>query len=470
MTARPPTSGLTATHGTRRRDERRADLLDREDRPDAHVRVGGRDHDRVGGGQGLEHAGRGLRIAHEANAVDLVAVAAGDEPLLERKAAGRRVDPGAQPVVRRRQDRGLDPEGLCESRRDRRERLSRTQSLAAHEVEPEIAVAEPEPVLPAERGDGAERFPRLARPAPAAFLVVQPGERVEDAVEVGRDGETEDVQVVADVADHGHVARIDRADEAAREARPADAAGEERDLHRGQPAECRLRARPRAKADPLQVVHRVHVVAEIRDHGRDGHHALGVEVLAKAVGAALAVQRGEEGGAGKHERVRRPVLRLYEPDRIQLGRAGQRAKVVRHDTRNIRVDDDHRPVGCSLEPGGDRRALTASRIVDRLGAELLRQRAGRRIVGDDEGPPGRDARGENVAQHRQRELRPHRLRRIEALLAGRAAEGDDDLRHGKDSRRGERRHSPSDWKPSRRCSTSPGRATTPCAPTAGRPS
>ena len=69
-----------------------------------------------------------------------------------------------------------------------------------------------------------------ARPQPRSSSC-RPGKRVEDAVEVGRDGETEDVQVVADVADHGHVARIDRADEAAREARPADAAGEERDLH-----------------------------------------------------------------------------------------------------------------------------------------------------------------------------------------------------------------------------------------------
>ena len=131
--------------------------------------------------------GAGARVALEANAVDLVAVAAGDEPLLERKAAGRRVDPGAQPIVRRREDRRLDAESPREARRHRRERLSGAQSLRAHEVEPEIAVAEPEPVLAAERGDRPERLPRLACAAPAALLVVQPGERVEDAVEVGRD-------------------------------------------------------------------------------------------------------------------------------------------------------------------------------------------------------------------------------------------------------------------------------------------
>ena len=98
-------------------------------------------------------------------------------------------------------------------------------------MEPEVAVAEPEPVLAAERGDCAERLPRLSGAAPAALLVVQAGEGVEDAVEVGRDGESEHVEVVADVPDHGHAGRIDGADEPAREAGAADAAGEERHLH-----------------------------------------------------------------------------------------------------------------------------------------------------------------------------------------------------------------------------------------------
>ena len=111
------------------------------------------------------------------------------------------------------------------------ERLAGAQRLRPHEVEPEIAVAEPEPVLAAERGDGGERLPGLSGAAPASLLVVQAGERVEDAVEVGRDREAEHVEVVADVPDHRHAGRIDGADEPAREAGAADAAGEERDLH-----------------------------------------------------------------------------------------------------------------------------------------------------------------------------------------------------------------------------------------------
>ena len=76
-----------------------------------------------------------------------------------------------------------------------------------------------------------ERLPGLARAAPASLLVVQAGERVEDAVEVGRDREAEHVEVVADVPDHRHAGRIDGADEPAREPGAADSAGEERHLH-----------------------------------------------------------------------------------------------------------------------------------------------------------------------------------------------------------------------------------------------
>ena len=49
----------------------------------------------------VEDSGRGRGFAFEADGVDLVAVTARDEPLLERKLANRCLDPGAQPVVGR---------------------------------------------------------------------------------------------------------------------------------------------------------------------------------------------------------------------------------------------------------------------------------------------------------------------------------------------------------------------------------
>ena len=85
LTARPPISGLTATHGHAARRERLADRSHGEDRADRDVGVARREEDQVGVGDRLEDAGRsgGALLAFEADGVDLVAVAARDEPLLE---------------------------------------------------------------------------------------------------------------------------------------------------------------------------------------------------------------------------------------------------------------------------------------------------------------------------------------------------------------------------------------------------
>ena len=74
--------------------ERRADLVDREDRADRDVRVARRDQDQVGACERLEHARRRPRLgrAGVVDGVDLVAVAARDEPGLERERPGGRLD------------------------------------------------------------------------------------------------------------------------------------------------------------------------------------------------------------------------------------------------------------------------------------------------------------------------------------------------------------------------------------------
>ena len=61
--------------------------------------------------------------------------------------------------------------------------------------------------------------------APATVLVVQVGERVEQAVEIRRDVQSEHLGVVADVADHRHFLGADQVGEAAHEARAADTTG-----------------------------------------------------------------------------------------------------------------------------------------------------------------------------------------------------------------------------------------------------
>src|SRR5207245_4075672 len=60
--------------------------------------------DQVGAAQSFEHTRGGTRRDRtlEAHPVDLVAMSARDEPFLERKAAGRRVEPRAQRSEERR--------------------------------------------------------------------------------------------------------------------------------------------------------------------------------------------------------------------------------------------------------------------------------------------------------------------------------------------------------------------------------
>ena len=179
----------------------------------------------------LEHSRRRLGFALETNGVDLVPVPPGDEPLLERELTGRSREPGAEAVVRRGQQARLDPERLGEPQRDRRERLAASQRLGAHEVQAEVEVPEPEPVFASEGAHGLQRAPGLVRASPAAQLVVQPCERVQDRVQVRRDVQPEHFDVVTDVADHGDLTRLDDIDQSLDEPRAAHTAGEDDDPH-----------------------------------------------------------------------------------------------------------------------------------------------------------------------------------------------------------------------------------------------
>src|SRR5205814_10732453 len=96
--------------------------------------------------------------------------------------------------------------------------------------EAEIAVAEREPVLAAECAHGLECLPGLAASSPAALLVGEAGECVEDRVEIRRDVEAEHLDVVADVADHARNSRTCDVDDAADEARTAHASRQDSDV------------------------------------------------------------------------------------------------------------------------------------------------------------------------------------------------------------------------------------------------
>ena len=146
FTARPPMSGLTATQGHVPPRERVANLAHREDRGERDVRVARREQDQIRARDRVEHARRRPRrlFPLEAEGIDLVAVAAGDEPFLERERPGRRLEPRPEPVVGRRQqpcgDTELPP------------RAARSRPRAARP-----------PATPASARDGARGRDRRAR-------------------------------------------------------------------------------------------------------------------------------------------------------------------------------------------------------------------------------------------------------------------------------------------------------------------
>ena len=359
--------------------------------------------------------GAGARVALEADAVDLVAVAARDEPLLEREAArrasrsrcgaGRPSPAGSSASI---------PSARASLRGDGRERLACPQRLCPHEVEAEVAVAEPEPVLAAERGDGRERLPGLACPAPAPLLVVQAGERVEDAVEVGRDGEPEHLEVVADVADHGHVVRGSTASTSPR-AKRAPPTPPERSATftawRQARRERRLRPRPRTQADPLAG----------RRACRRRRRGSGSPRRSRS---RPAPRRGR--GSGLHCRRRRgartatrcgSASALVVPSAASTRPTAPSSAMPASVRRSCGTTQGRSALTTStgagvdaLERGGDRRPLAAAGIVDHLGAELARERARLVVLRHEQRASSRDACREDVAEHRRAPALPERPR------------------------------------------------------------
>ena len=283
--------------------DRGPDLRNREDRADRQVGVARREEDRVGVGERLEDAGRRGRGVGSLvlDRIDLVLVAAADEPLLKREPPGRGRDVRPQPVVGRRDDARGQPGAPAEIRRDRRQPGPAPQRLGADEVETDVAVAQPEPVGAAPSSGRLERVPALPGATPASLGVDQPAERVQEAVEIGRDVQPEDLEVVADVADDGQLPGRQDGGESTCEASSAATARRAGRPSRGNGEE-RACARAEASAEPIEVGVRVDVQLELRDP--DGRQA---GVSSEASGASRAVERRKDARIGEGERVRRSI-------------------------------------------------------------------------------------------------------------------------------------------------------------------
>ena len=392
LTARPPTSGLTATHGTRRAASAA--------RISATARIGqmltygllGAITISVGAGERLEHARGGPRRRPRSGR----ASTSSRWPRATNHSWNGKLPAGVSIQVRSRSSvagriAASIPSARGEPRRHRRERLAGAQRLRAHEVQAEVAVAEPEPVLAAERRDGRRARAR-SRPRGPSRAPRRAGRRARRGCCRGRARpQAEHLEVVADVADHRHVRRIDGADEPAREAGAADAAGEERDLHSAasRPSAACVRGRRGRAARGRRACRR-----RRRGSDRRGDVVASPDRASSRRGAkrsALPARRAaRRARRRKRERVRRPVRGLDEPRR-RARRAGERPEVVRDDAREVRVDDEHQPR--PVERGGDRRPWPPP------GSSTTRRRARPR------------ARARRHRRDEQRAARPRRTRR-----------------------------------------------------------
>src|ERR1041385_1195340 len=158
---------------------------------------------------------------------------------LERNLSLGRLHARIDAVVRHRQQLRRETERGGKPRRRLRERRAFAQYARARDMAREVAVAELEPGFFAVLAEPFERRKRVAAHAPALFSVNAPRERVRDRVQVGRDVQPVQNDIVAGVADDRELFRRGFVRQALDQLRAAGASRENRELHRGAPPETR---------------------------------------------------------------------------------------------------------------------------------------------------------------------------------------------------------------------------------------
>ena len=89
----------------------------------------------------------------------------------------------------------------------------------------EVAIAEAEPILAAERRERFHERPGLVLPAPSELRVVEASKRVHQRVGVRRDMQAEMLEIIADIGDDKQIVRRHDPAEAQRELGAPDASG-----------------------------------------------------------------------------------------------------------------------------------------------------------------------------------------------------------------------------------------------------
>ena len=89
----------------------------------------------------------------------------------------------------------------------------------------QVAIAEAEPIVAAERRERFHERPGLVSPTPSQLRVVEAGERVHQRVGIRRDMQAEMLEIVADIGHDEQIVRRQDPAEAERELGAPDASG-----------------------------------------------------------------------------------------------------------------------------------------------------------------------------------------------------------------------------------------------------
>src|SRR5581483_11464717 len=96
-------------------------------------------------------------------------------------------------------------------------------------MQSEIAIAEPKPVLAAERADAVHERPGLVTPAPARDRIVEAREHVRQCIDVRRDAQSKMLEIVAGVGDNKQFVGRQHAAQAERQFGAANPTGQRHD-------------------------------------------------------------------------------------------------------------------------------------------------------------------------------------------------------------------------------------------------
>ena len=149
-----------------------------------------------------------------------------DEILLKVDPALVRANARAHRVVAHRQHARPHAKPRAQIRGDRRQSLAGAQATRAFDVHSEIAIAETEPSLTAQRAKRLHERESLVATPPAKLGIGNARQRVHHGVYIGRDTKTEMLEIVAGVADDKQLVGRQHATEAERQLGAPDTAGQ----------------------------------------------------------------------------------------------------------------------------------------------------------------------------------------------------------------------------------------------------